>query len=82
MLRTAAASDQLLLVYHQLELQTEFFGSLAAEYHSLHKYLKIIHYGTKMSIYRELELDDRVRLIYLELCLCYGIIHPVVDIKG
>ena len=42
MLRTAAASDQLLLVYHQLELKTELFGSLAAEYHSLHKYLKIV----------------------------------------
>ena len=36
-------SHELLLIDHELKLETERFGGLAAQQHALHKDLEVIH---------------------------------------
>ena len=76
------SSNHLLLINNQRKFQAQFFRSLPAQDHALHKNFKIIHHRAELGIYRQLQLYQRLLLVDLQLGFLYGIVHPVVDIKG
>lgn len=49
-----------------LKLEAKRFGSLAAQQHTLHKDLEVIHDRTKMGIDRQFKLDKCVCFINLQ----------------
>ena len=66
-------SHQLLLIDHKLKVQPQLFGGLAAQEHPLHKDLKIIHHRAIAGIDDQLELNQRLRLVDLQLRLFDGV---------
>ena len=60
-------SNQLLLVYHQPELESQLLRRLAAKDHPLQEYLEIVHHGAVARVDGQLQLDKRVRLVDLQL---------------
>ena len=73
-------SDQLLVVYYQLESESELLGGLSAKDHPVHEYLEIFHYGAHFCVYLQSEHDDRTRLADPELRFRDGIVHSVVNV--
>ena len=55
--RERRLSEQLILVDHELELQTELFGGLAAEDHAIHEYLEVFHHAADVDVDLQLQLD-------------------------
>ena len=82
MLGITDVSDQLLLIDHQLELQPQLLGRLAAKNHPLHKNFKIVHHRAVLGIYGQLQLNQGMFFVDLQLRLLYGVVYPVMDIKG
>ena len=68
--QAAVPSDQLLLVDHQLELQSQLLRRLAAEKHPSHEDLKVVHDGTIFGVYGQLQLDQS--MLSIDLQLGYG----------
>jgi len=81
-MRRKSGSDQGLLVDHQLEMQAQFFRSLAAKKHAAHEDLKIIHHRTVFGVYVQLQKDLCFFFVDGKGCFPGRVIDSVVDVEG